>query len=58
MLDVVRRGRIPYRDPERFFLVLGLLLPGRISIGKAAESLDLRVDELLLLLKNLVLTMR
>jgi len=53
LLDVIRRERIPYQDPERLFLVLGLFLSGRISTGKAAELLGLRVDELWLLLKKL-----
>jgi len=35
------------------FTVLGLLLSDRISIGKASESLGLRVDDLLLLMHKL-----
>jgi len=51
--EVIERERVPYPDKERLFIVLGLLLTGRISTGKAAELLDLRVDELWLLLRKL-----
>ena len=53
LLEVIRREKVPYKDPERLFLVLGLLLSGRISMGKAAELLGLRVDELWMILKKL-----
>ncbi len=53
LLEVINREKVPYKDPERLFLVLGLLLSGRISMGKAAELLGLRVDELWILLRKL-----
>ncbi|OYT28130.1 MAG: hypothetical protein B6U94_08870, partial [Thermofilum sp. ex4484_79] len=40
-------------DKEKLFLVLGLLLSGRISMGKAAELLNLRIDDLWLLMQKL-----
>ena len=51
ILEIIKR--VPYRDPERLFLVLRLLLSGRISMGKAAELLGLRIDELWLMLRRL-----
>jgi len=48
--EIVERERVPYPDKEKLFMVLGLLLSGRISMGKAAELLGLRVYELWLLL--------
>ena len=51
--EVIERERVPYRDKEKLFMVLGLLLSGRISMGKAAELLGLRVDELWLLMLQL-----
>ncbi len=51
--EVIKRERVPYPDKERLFMVLGLLLSGRISLGKAAELLDLRVDDLWLLMHRL-----
>ena len=51
--EIIRRERVPYPDKERLFLVLGLLLTNKISIGKAAELLNLRVDELWPLLRKL-----
>jgi len=51
--EVIERERVPYRDKEKLFMVLGLLLSGRISMGKAAELLGLRVDELWLLMLKL-----
>ncbi len=53
ILEIVRSEKVPYRDPERLFLVLGLLLTGRISMGKAAELLGIRIDELWLVLRRL-----
>lgn len=50
---VIERERVPYPDKERLFTVLGLLLSGRISMGKAAELLGLRVDDLWLLMHKL-----
>ena len=50
---VIERERVPYPDKEKLFTVLGLLLSGRISIGKAAELLGLRVDDLWLLMYKL-----
>jgi len=44
---------VPYEDKEKLFLVLGLLLSGNISAGKAAELLGLRIDELWELLDRL-----
>ena len=38
---------VEYPDEEKFFLVVGLLLSGKISLGKAANLLELRVDELI-----------
>ncbi len=37
--EVIERERVPYPDKEKLFMVLGLLLSGRISMGKAAELL-------------------
>ncbi len=51
--EFLERERTPYPDRERLFIVLGLLLAGRISSGKAAELLDLRIDELWDLLRKL-----
>ena len=42
--EVLEKERLPYPDRERLFIVLGLLLNGRISSGKAAELLDLRIE--------------
>ncbi|MEB3862200.1 MAG: UPF0175 family protein [Desulfurococcales archaeon] len=53
ILEIIRSERVPYWDPERLFLVLGLLLTGRISMGKAAELLGIRIDELWLMLRRL-----
>jgi len=50
---VIERERVSYPDKEKLFMVLGLLLSGRISTGKAAELLSMRVDELWLLLREL-----
>ena len=50
---VIESEKIPYPDKERFFTVLGLLLSGRISIGRAAELLGLRVDDFWLLMYRL-----
>ncbi|OYT38516.1 MAG: hypothetical protein B6U89_05695 [Desulfurococcales archaeon ex4484_58] len=50
---VIEREKIPYPDKEKFFTVLGLLLSNRISIGKAAELLGLRIDDLWLLIYRL-----
>ena len=51
--EIIKSERVPYSNPERLFLVLGLLLSGRISMGKAAELLGLRIDELWLVLRRL-----
>ena len=51
--ELVMRERVPYPDKEKLFMVLGLLLSGRISAGKAAELLGLRLDELWELLDKL-----
>ena len=51
--EVVEREHVSYPDKEKLFTVLGLLLTGRISMGKAAELLGVRVDELWLLLQEL-----
>ena len=51
--QVLERESVPYPDKEKLFLVLGLLLSGRISMGKAAELLNLRIDDLWLLLQKL-----
>ncbi len=51
--QIIEQEQVPYPDKEKLFLVLGLLLSGKISMGKAAELLDLRVDELWLLLQKL-----
>ena len=51
--EIIRRERVPYPDKERLFIVLGLLLTGRISLGKAAELLGLRVDDFWLLMYKL-----
>ena len=44
--EIIERERVPYPDKEKLFMVLGLLLSGRISLGKAAELLGLRADDL------------
>ena len=51
--EIIRRERVPYPDREKLFIVLGLLLSGRISLGKAAELLGLRVDDFWLLMHKL-----
>lgn len=51
--EIIKRERVPYPDKEKLFMVLGLLLSGRISLGKAAELLSLRVDDLWLLMHRL-----
>ena len=51
--EIIRRERVPYSDKEKLFIVLGLLLSGRISLGKAAELLGLRVDDFWLLMNKL-----
>ncbi len=51
--EVIERERVPYPDKERLFTVLGLLLSGRISLGKAAELLGLRIDDLWILMHKL-----
>ena len=51
--EILERERVPYRDKEKLFTVLGLLLSGRISLGKAAELLGLRVDDLWMLMYRL-----
>ena len=53
LAELLRRERVPYHDKERLFLVLGLFLSGRVSAGKAAELLGLRVDEFWRLLRRL-----
>ncbi len=51
--ELLKREKVPYRDREKLFLVIGLFLTGRISMGKAADLLGLRVDDFWLLLKKL-----
>lgn len=51
--QIIEKEKISYPDKEKFFLILGLLLSGKISLGKAAELLDLRIDDLWLLLYKL-----
>ncbi len=51
--EVIERERVPYPDKEKLFIVLGLLLSNRISMGKAAELLGLRVDDLWILLHKI-----
>ena len=51
--EVIEGERVPYPDKEKLFTVLGLLLTGRVSLGKAAELLSLRVDDLWILLHRL-----
>ena len=51
--EIIERERVPYPDKEKLFIVLGLLLSGRISLSKAAELLDLRVDDLWMLMHRL-----
>ena len=53
LTEVLKRERVSYPDPRRLFLVLGLFLSNRISMGRAAELLGLRVDEFWLLLREL-----
>ncbi len=50
---IIERERVSYPDKEKLFMVLGLLLSGRISLGKAAELLGLRIDDFWLLLHDL-----
>jgi len=56
--ELLEKERVPYPEREKLFLVLGQLLTGRISMDKATELLDLRVDELWLFLFRLVLGSR
>ena len=51
--QIIDKERVPCPDKERLFLVLGLFLSGRISMGKAAELLDIRIDDFWLLLRKL-----
>ena len=51
--EIIERERVPYPDKEKLFTVLGLLLSGRISLGKAAELLGLRIDDLWILMHRL-----
>ncbi len=51
--EVIERERVPYPDKEKLFIVLGLLLSSRISMGKAAELLGLRVDDSWILMHRL-----
>ncbi len=51
--EIIERERVPYPDKEKLFTILGLLLSGRISLGKAAELLGLRVDDLWILIHKL-----
>jgi len=51
--SVLEHVYVPYKDKEKLFIVLGLLLSGKISAGKAAELLGLRIDELWELLDDL-----
>ncbi len=51
--ELIERERVPYPDKKRLFMVLGLLLSGKISLGKAAELLGLRVDDLWILMYQL-----
>lgn len=51
--EVIEREQVPYPDKEKLFTVLGLLLSGRTSLGKATELLGLRVDDLWLLMHKL-----
>ena len=51
--QIIDKERVPYPDKEKLFLVLGLFLSGRISMGKAAELLDIRIDDFWLLLRKL-----
>jgi len=32
--EVIERERVPYRGKEKLFMVLGLLLSGRFSMGR------------------------
>ncbi len=51
--EIIEREQVPYPDKEKLFMVLELLLSGRISLGKAAELLSLRVDDLWILMHML-----
>ncbi len=51
--EIIERERVPYPDKEKLFTVLGLLLSGRISLGKVAELLCLRIDDLWILMHRL-----
>ncbi len=42
-----------YREKEKFFKVIGLLVSHQISFEKAAELLDMRIEELSFLLDKL-----
>jgi predicted HTH domain antitoxin len=46
-LKMLREIPVEYPDGGKFFLVVGLLLSEKISLGKAANLLELRVDELI-----------
>jgi len=51
--ELIEREKVSYPDKKRLFMVLGLLLSGRISMGKAAELLGLRIDDLWILMQEL-----
>jgi len=51
--QIIDKERVPYPDKEKLFLVLGLFLSGRISMGKAAELLNIRIDDFWMLLRKL-----
>jgi len=50
---VFREVKVSYGDKRKLFMVLGLLLSGKISLGKAAELLGIRIDDLWALLEEL-----
>lgn len=51
--EILKKERVSYPDKERLFLVLGLLLSGKISMGKAADLLEIRIDDLWKILDEL-----
>jgi len=53
LTEILKRERVSYPDRRRLFLVLGLFLSNRVSIGRTAELLGLCVDGFWLLLKEL-----
>ena len=48
--EIIEELNVEYPDRKKFFVAVGLLLAGKISLGKSADFLGLRVDEMMELL--------